>query len=105
MTEIVQLLNDELAEVARGGRQSLVTVRNRSEGGGAGSGVIIHPMGLIVTNAHVVGHGVPEVELNDGTVFEAKVLAADSDHDLVALSVEREGLPWETRPHSSLATG
>ena len=45
---------------------------------GAGSGFIIDPSGLIVTNNHVVGHAEKiVVSLTDGTQLPAKVIGTD----------------------------
>jgi serine protease Do len=71
--------------------KSLVQVRNGRRGGGAGT--IWHPQGLIVTNAHVARHGPLNVELADGRVFDAEILAVDQDCDLAALRIQAEGLP------------
>ncbi|PWE16529.1 serine protease [Marinicauda salina] len=60
-----------------------------------GSGVIVDPSGVIVTNNHVV-EGAEElrVVLNDRREFEAEVLLADERTDLAVLRVEAgEALP------------
>jgi len=86
-----QELNADLAEAVAGVRRSLVHVHNGRRG--AGAGTIWHAGGLIVTNAHVVGHGAVTVELPDGRTLSAKVLSQDSDRDLAALQVEASELP------------
>ena len=48
---------------------------------------------MIVTNAHVVGRGPVKVELPDGRVLPAQIMATDPDRDLAALRVEAENLP------------
>ncbi|MFA7235726.1 MAG: trypsin-like peptidase domain-containing protein [Phycisphaeraceae bacterium] len=54
-----------------------------------GSGFIIHADGYVVTNAHVVlGTDQVQVNLADGTTLEARVLAADTEHDLAVLKVD-----------------
>lgn len=70
---------------------SVVQVRNGRRG--AGAGTIWHPQGLIVTNAHVAGHGPLQVELLDGRTFDADILAVDRERDLAALRIEADGLP------------
>jgi serine protease DegQ len=72
---------------------------------GAGSGVIVRPDGVIVTNAHVVapavaaaqagGTGVAEVDvlMADGTRMVATVEATDVVTDLAVLRVDRDDLP------------
>ncbi|MGD9844676.1 MAG: S1C family serine protease [Variibacter sp.] len=54
--------------------------------GGVGSGVVISPDGLVLTNSHVVD-GAREVRIADaeGRVMEAQVLGEDADTDLALL--------------------
>ena len=61
----------------------------------SGSGFIIDPAGLIVTNAHVVeGATAVEVRLFDGRRFLAKVLGKDNRIDLAVLKIDGvQGLP------------
>ena len=72
-------------------RGSLVQIRNGHRGTGAGT--IWHDRGLIVTNAHVVGHGDVKVTLPDGRTLPGKVLAIDPDRDLAAIMVDATDLP------------
>ena len=47
-----------------------------------------------MTNAHVVaGHEMLKVTLPDGPTLPARVLAADPNHDIAALSVDANNLP------------
>jgi S1-C subfamily serine protease len=57
--------------------------------GGTGSGVIISPDGLVLTNAHVV-NGARELYLSDteGHVTQARVLGLDPDTDLALLRAD-----------------
>src|SRR5258707_6129431 len=65
-------------ETARSGRRS----------GGIGSGVIISPDGLVLTNRHVI-HGHHEARLTDpeGHSVEARLIGEDRDNDLALLRV------------------
>ena len=57
-----------------------------SRGGGLGSGIVISPDGLVLTNNHVVG-AAKQIRLRDseGNVTEARVLGLDPDTDLALL--------------------
>jgi serine protease Do len=59
-----------------------------------GSGVIVDPDGLIVTNRHVI-EGAEEimVVLSDRREFRAELVGADEPADLALLDIEAEGLP------------
>lgn len=59
-----------------------------------GSGVIVDPSGVIVTNNHVVQGGQElTVALSDRREFKAKVLLADERTDLAVLKIEPNGKP------------
>ena len=57
--------------------------------GGTGSGVVISPDGLALTNAHVV-NGAREIRLSDteGRTTEARLLGIDPDTDLALLRAD-----------------
>ena len=62
----------------------------------SGSGVIINPNGLIVTNAHVIeGAQRVTVELSDGRKFSAEIVSLGSSHclDLALLQIQATNLP------------
>jgi serine protease Do len=69
-----------------------VEVRSPTRGGALGSGVVWHPDGLILTNAHVAGGDV-RVTLWDGRMLVARLVARDVGRDLAALVVRGSGLP------------
>jgi serine protease Do len=61
---------------------------------GVGSGFIISPDGLILTNAHVVdGADEVTVRLSDKREFTAKVLGADARSDVAVIKIDATGLP------------
>jgi S1-C subfamily serine protease len=64
-------------------------VRNARERGGLGSGIVISPDGLVLTNSHVVGSA-KEIRLCDTEGFdtEAHVLGVDPDTDLALLRAD-----------------
>jgi S1-C subfamily serine protease len=63
--------------------------RNPRERGGMGSGIVISPDGLVLTNSHVVGSS-KEIRLRDteGVVTDARVLGVDPDTDLALLRAD-----------------
>ena len=100
--------NDLLAGLAESLKPAIVHVRVRRAGPSrgdvdpegeprrsSGSGFIIEPEGVIVTNAHVVeGANSVQVRLFDGRRFLAKVLGKDSRVDLAVLKIDgASGLP------------
>jgi serine protease Do len=69
---------------------------------GYGTGFVIRPAGIIVTNQHVVANAQKVVvTLPDGTDLPAKVLGEDPLTDIAVLKVARTGLPAVTPGHST----
>ena len=63
--------------------------RRREQMLGAGSGFVIDPSGVIVTNNHVVGSADKiTVSFSDGTELAAKVLGADDLTDIAVIAVK-----------------
>jgi serine protease Do len=61
---------------------------------GQGSGFIVSPDGLILTNAHVVdGAATITVKLSDKREYEAKVIGVDKPTDVAVLKIDAKGLP------------
>ena len=61
---------------------------------GLGSGFIISPDGLVLTNAHVVkGASEVIVKLTDRREFRAKVLGSDPKTDIAVLKIDAKNLP------------
>ncbi len=70
--------------------------------GGTGSGVVIDPDGLIITNGHVVGNADEvTVILDDGTVLDGDVVGVDTLTDFAFVQVEGSDLPAVTLGDSS----
>src|SRR5207237_2169439 len=64
-------------------------LRSLRQPGGLGSGIVISPDGLVLTNSHVVGAS-KEIRLRDteGIVTDARVLGVDPDTDLALLRAD-----------------
>ena len=62
---------------------------------GQGSGVIIDPSGIIVTNNHVIDDAARvQVNLKDGRTFVGEVVGTDPATDVALVKVEAENLPF-----------
>ncbi len=70
---------------------------------GSGSGVILSPDGVIITNHHVIaGADAIEVGLNDNRSFVAELIGSDPSTDIAVLKIETEGLTalsWANSDH------
>src|SRR6185503_7734258 len=61
---------------------------------GMGSGFIVQPDGVILTNAHVVeGADEVRVRLADRHEYKGKVLGSDHQSDIAVVKIEAKGLP------------
>src|ERR1700752_2844544 len=77
-------------------------VKSLRERGGLGSGIVISPDGLVLTNSHVVGTA-KEIRLRDieGIVTDARVLGVDPDTDLALLRADgARDLPYASLGNS-----
>ena len=87
-TEQVQTVPADVFEYFFGGRSGQRVTP------GIGSGFIVRPDGIVVTNAHVVaGASRVSVALRDGTTLPATVVGADETNDLAVLRIQATGLP------------
>ena len=94
-TETVERVPVDIFEQFLGGRSGQQTQA------GIGSGFIIRPNGVIVTNEHVVGGATRiSVMLRDGTTYPARLLGRDEANDLAVLKVEATDLPVVTLGNS-----
>ncbi|MGH9384321.1 MAG: trypsin-like peptidase domain-containing protein [Vicinamibacterales bacterium] len=79
------------------GDQADMFGRNRYESS-LGSGVVISPSGLVVTNNHVIGEGMAEVTVSiDRRELSATIIGKDPSTDLALLKVDAANLaviPW-----------
>ena len=87
MTRVVDLVGPAVVRVElHGGRNGV---------SGFGSGVIISPDGLLLTNSHVVqGAREAQLVLARQPQGRARVLGDDPDTDLALLRAETDGLPF-----------
>ena len=74
-------------------------IHRRSRVSGMGSGVIIDPDGIIITNDHVIGIGLESIDniqvtLTNGRTFEARLIKRFPFQDIAILSVEGGSLPF-----------
>lgn len=59
-----------------------------------GSGFIINPSGVVVTNNHVVDNATEiQVKLSDGRAFPARLVGRDAKTDVALLKIAASGLP------------
>ena len=69
--------------------QTLPSVVSVIRSPGMGSGVIIQPDGVVLTNAHVIGNlGDITIVLADGTEHKAELVGASPDDDLAVIKAE-----------------
>jgi S1-C subfamily serine protease len=93
VTDVVDRVGPAVVALAvRGGKPSSAH-EQRGERGGAGSGVVVAPDGLILTNSHVAGAAGGsgsriEVTTPDGQDLRARLVGDDPDTDLALLRVD-----------------
>ena len=90
---------DSVAGIAKRVLPSVVSITTRtSSGGGTGSGFIIDSAGYILTNNHVIASvaeagGTLRIALNNGDVYNAKIIGRDASYDLAVLKITATNLP------------
>jgi S1-C subfamily serine protease len=82
--DVTERVGPAVVRVETGSRET--SLRGR---GGLGSGIVISPDGLVLTNSHVVGSS-RQIRLRDteGAVTDARVLGVDPDTDLALLRAD-----------------
>ncbi|MBT4484573.1 MAG: PDZ domain-containing protein, partial [Candidatus Latescibacteria bacterium] len=102
---VVRRFRDPFFDMLYGGRIGRKSIREM------GSGVIIDPKGIIITNDHVIYAGKnAEVQitvvLTDGRTFPAKIIKQFHTQDIAILSIEGSNLPYiEIGPSSEVTPG
>lgn len=90
---------DSVAGIAKRVLPSVVSITTRTNsGGGTGSGFVIDSSGFILTNNHVIapvvrGGGTLRVTLNNGDVYDAKIVGRDASYDLAVIKISATNLP------------
>jgi len=90
---------DSVAGIAARVLPSVVSITTRtSSGGGTGSGFVIDSSGYILTNNHVIASvaetgGTLRVTLNNGDVYNAKIVGRDASYDLAVLKISGSNFP------------
>lgn len=96
LIEAVAAVRDSVVEITATATSSRGTVS-----AGAGSGVIVHEDGIIVTNNHVVeGYTSIYVRLTNGNTYPATVRGRDEEGDIAVLKID----PTETLTVAKLGT-
>ena len=97
-SSVIERAPDSVAGIAARVLPSVVSINTRtSVGGGTGSGFIIDSGGYILTNNHVIASvaqsgGTLRVTLNNGDVYNAKIVGRDASYDLAVLKIAAANL-------------
>src|SRR5687767_15510758 len=91
-TVLLDAYSQTVSEVAEAVGPAVSAVKIGS--GGQGSGVVLSPDGLVVTNAHVVkDHAEVNLAFPDARRASGRVLGKDADTDLALVKADIAGLP------------
>jgi S1-C subfamily serine protease len=90
--DLLDAYSKAVIQTVRQAGPAVVHIQARSEkqgGGGSGSGFLISPDGLVVTNSHVV-HGADKLRAQtpDGRESRAEIVGDDPDTDLAVLRID-----------------
>jgi S1-C subfamily serine protease len=92
---VIEVVRAVSPAVVRIGTEQMRSARSRRGAlTGAGSGFVLTPDGLIITNSHVVERAAAiEVRLQDGRAFRGDIVGDDPATDLAVLRVDGGSLP------------
>jgi len=94
---LLDAYSNAVIETVRRAGPAVVHIQALAEGsrGGSGSGFLISPDGLVMTNSHVV-HGASQlrVQTSDGRVSRADIIGDDPDTDLAVIRIDLPDLPY-----------
>jgi serine protease Do len=94
IVQVVERITPAVVTVISRTRSASIPFGFNATGRAVGTGFIVRPDGMILTNEHVVNGAVEvTVTLADGRSLPAQVLASDEGHDLAVLKVEGRDLP------------
>jgi len=93
VVNVAKQVSDSVVQIKVKKKNAKRTRKNPRGGFGTGSGFIISTDGFIVTNSHVINGAVAiQVGLQDGRVFNAKLIGDDPATDLAVLQIDGDNL-------------
>jgi S1-C subfamily serine protease len=92
----VERVGPSVVRIDVGRRAGGAGPRRSPEVAGTGSGLIVSPDGLVLTNSHVVAEAnALTVTLEDGRTLAARTVGEDPDTDLAVVRTEAQDLPYQ----------